>query len=114
MPLMTSVSAANRPTSDGFISTFLPTPDFRTRARPLPPLLTDRLPVLGKMVGRAPRERLESQRRIARAARPHHRSTDYAQVRPIVRRTQSLDHFALLIIPQALAAVGIRCWSQRA
>src|SRR5260370_13486997 len=114
MPLMTSVSAANRPTSDGFISTFLPTPDFRTRARPLPPLLTDRLPVLGKMVGRAPRERLESQRRIAGAARPHHRSTEYAQVRRLVRETPSVDHVGFRIIPHARAAVGMRGWSHRA
>src|ERR1700730_17927714 len=66
------------------------------------------------MVGGAPRERLESQRRIASAARPHNRSSENAQVRGFVRETPSVDHVGFGIIPHSRTAVAMSGWSHRA
>src|SRR2546427_8065103 len=66
------------------------------------------------MVGAAPCERLESQRRIASAARPHHRSSEDTQVRGLMRETPSVDHVGFRIIPHAGTTVAMCGWPHRA
>src|SRR5580692_8922133 len=66
------------------------------------------------MVGGAPRERLEGQRRIASAARPHHRSSENTQVRGLVGETPSVNDVGFGTIPNSRTAVGMRSWPHRA
>ena len=66
------------------------------------------------MLGRPPRERLSRQRRIARAARAHHRRAEDAEVRRFVREAPAIDHVGLGVVAHARAAVRVRRRAHRA
>src|SRR5262245_7315098 len=55
----------------------------------------DALPVLREVVGGAPRQRLRGQGRVARAARPHHRRAEDAEVGRFVGESPAIDDVGL-------------------
>ena len=71
-------------------------PNLTTDPPDLPDLcLPDLVPVLDEMLRRAPGERLRGERRVARAARAHHRRAEDAEVRHLVREAPAVDDVGL-------------------
>src|SRR2546423_7735622 len=74
----------------------------------------DPFPVRDEMFGRAPRERLDGERRVARAARAHHRRAEHAEVRRLVCEPPAIDDVRLGAVAHARAAVRVRRHAHRA
>src|SRR5438270_4620442 len=72
------------------------------------------VPVLREMLRRAPRERLHGERRIVRAARPHRRRAEDAEIRRRMRKAPAIDDVGRGIVAHARSAVRVRAQSHRA
>src|SRR5258708_4750343 len=68
----------------------------------------DRLPALYKALRGPPRQRLHRERGIARAAGSHHRSSQDAQIRGLVREPPAINHVGFRVVAHTGSAVGVR------
>ncbi|PYQ80719.1 MAG: hypothetical protein DMG03_21870 [Acidobacteria bacterium] len=74
----------------------------------------DRFPVGDQVLGGPPGERLHGERRIVRAARPHRRGAEDAEIWRLMRKAPAIDDVGRGIVAHARSAVRVRADSHRA